>query len=112
MKTVTRDDDSPNIYTVPVGKYCIQTSFDKSKYEEIHQNVLIFPGGSISKKEPSKISLKKTIRFYIVPGAPTLFYQQGNHYSCIISSLASALRYMGDEYASKYIIKCMQKSPL
>ena len=57
----------------------LQTSVDESKYEEIHQNALIFPGGSISKKEPSKISEKKKIRLYIVPGAPTLFYQQGNH---------------------------------
>ena len=46
---------------------------------------------------------------YIVPGAPTLFYQQGNHNSCILSSLASALNYMGDIYASEYIIKRKQK---
>ena len=50
------------------------------------------------------------MRLYIVPGAPTLFYQQGNHNSCIISSLASSLHYMGDGYASKYIIKRMHKS--
>ena len=49
------------------------------------------------------------MRLYIVPGAPTLFYQQGNHNSCIISYLESALHYMGDEYASKYIIKRMHK---
>ena len=52
------------------------------------------------------------MRLYIFPGAPTLFYQQGNQNSCIISSLASALHYMGDEYASKYIIKSIQKSLL
>ena len=45
------------------------------------------------------------MRLYIFPGAPTLFYQQGNHNSCILSSLASALHYMGDEYASQYIIR-------
>ena len=83
-----------------------------NKYEEIHQDALIFPGGYISKKEPIKISDKKTICLYIFPGAPTLFYQQGNQNSCIISSLASALHYMGDEYASKYIIKRKQKSLL
>ena len=47
---------------------------------------------------------------YIVPGAPTLFYQQGNQNSFIITSLASEFHHMGDEYASKYIIKRMQKS--
>ena len=47
MTTVTRDDDSPNIYTVPVGRCDLQTSVDESKYEEIHQNALICPGDSI-----------------------------------------------------------------
>ena len=109
MTTVTRDDDSPNIYTVPFGRCDLQTSVDESKYEEIHQNALIFPGGSISKKEPSKISEKKTIRLYIVPGAPTLFYQQGNQNSCILSSLASSFHYIGDKYLSEYITRRKQK---
>ena len=61
MTKVTHDDDSPNIYTVPVGQYNLQTSVDESKYEEIHQNALICPGRYISKNEPSKISEKKTI---------------------------------------------------
>ena len=47
---------------------------------------------------------------YIVPDAPTLFYQQVNYNSFIVSSLESVLYYMGGEYASKYIIKRMQKS--
>ena len=81
---------------------------DESKYEDILQNALIFPGGYISKEELSKISLKKTIRLYIFPGATNLFYQQGNQNSCIVSSLTSALYYMVDEYASKYIIKRMK----
>ena len=38
------------------------------------------------------------MRLYIVSGAPTLFYQQGNQNSRILSYLASALHYMGDEY--------------
>ena len=45
---------------------------------------------------------------YIVPDTPTLFYQQGNQNSFILSSLASALHYMGDEYASEYIIRSDQ----
>ena len=112
MTTVTLDDESPNIYTVPVGRYDIQKSVDESKYEEIHQNVLICPGGSISKNEPSKISEKKKIVLYIVHGSPTLFCQQGNQNSCIISSLVSELHSMGDEHASKYIINRKQKSLL
>ena len=56
MATVTHDEDSPNIYTVPARRCDIQTSVYESKYEEIHQNELICPGGYISKKEPSKIS--------------------------------------------------------
>ena len=50
------------------------------------------------------------MQLYIVPGAPTLLYQQGNHNSCILSSLASVLHYMGDEYTSEYIIRRKQKS--
>ena len=84
VTTVTYDDDSKNIYTIPVVLYYLYTSVDEYKYEEIHHNALIFPGGYISKKEPSKISEKKTIRLYIFPSAPTLFYQQGNQNSCII----------------------------
>ena len=76
--TVTNDDDSLNIYTVPVGKWNELISVDKSKYEEKSQNELIYPGEYISKKEPIKISGKKTVRLYIVSGAPNLFYQQGN----------------------------------
>ena len=46
---------------------------------------------------------------YIVPGAPILLYKQGNHNSCILSSLVSALHYVGGEYASGYIIRRKQK---
>ena len=49
MTTVTPDDDSTNIYTVTVGQWDLQTSVDESQYDEIHQNELIYPGGSISK---------------------------------------------------------------
>ena len=84
VTTVTNDGDSPNIYLIYFVQCYLPTSFDESKYKEIHQNALIFLGGYISKKEPSKISEKKTIRFYIVPGAPTFFYQQGNKNSYTI----------------------------
>ena len=49
---------------------------------------------------------------YIFPGAPTLFYQQGNNNLCILSSLVSAFHCMGDVYASEYIIRSKQKSLL
>ena len=51
----------------------------------------------------------KTMSLYIFPGAPSLFYQQVNHNSYILLSLASALHYMGDEYASEYIITHKKK---
>ena len=87
MKTITRDDDIRHIYTVPVGRCELQTAVDESKYEEIHQNSLIFPGIYMSKKELSKISEKKKMHLYIVPGSHNLLYQQVNHNSCIILSL-------------------------
>ena len=49
---------------------------------------------------------------YIVTGAPILFYQQGNQNSCILSSLESAFNYMGDKYASEYIIRGKKRSLL
>ena len=50
VKTVTRDNESRNIYTVPIGICNELTSFDESKYEEKRQNSSIFPGEYISKK--------------------------------------------------------------
>ena len=97
---VTCDDESQNTYTVPVGRCNQQTSVEEYKYEEKPKGVLIIPGEYISKKEPRKISENKIMRLYIFPGAPTLFYQQGNHNSCILLSLVSALHYMGDIYIS------------
>ena len=97
VTTVTRDDDSRNIYTVPVGRCFEQKFVDDFKYEEKRNKALTGPGESTSKKEPSNTSEKKTMRLYIFPGAPTLFYQQGNHNSCISSSLVSALHHMGDD---------------
>ena len=85
------------------------TLVDEFKYEEKRDNALTGPGESISKKEPRKISENKMMRLYIVPGAPTVLYQQGNENSCILSSLASLLNYMGDGYASEYIIRGKKK---
>ena len=56
-----------------------QTPVDRFKYKEKRKKALIGPGESISKKEPSKILENKIMCLYIVTGAPTLFYQQGNH---------------------------------
>ena len=79
MTTVTRDYDSQNIYTVPVGRFNQHKSAEDYKYEEKPKSELIVTGESISKKEPIKILEKKTMHLYIVTGSPTLFYQQGNH---------------------------------
>ena len=67
---VTRDDDSQNIYIVPIGRCNEQTSYDESKYEEKHKNTLIGPGEYISKRVLIIISEKKTMRLYIVSSAP------------------------------------------
>ena len=50
VTTVTRDDDSQNIYTVPVGGCNQQKLVEEYKYEEKRKNALIVPGESISKK--------------------------------------------------------------
>ena len=101
---VTRYNGSQNIYNVPVGRYNQHKSAEESKYEEKRKNSLIGPSESISKKEPRKIPENKTMRLYIVPGAPILFYQQGNQNSRILLSLASEMHYIGDEHVSQYII--------
>ena len=51
MTTVTRDDVSQNIYTVPVGLCNQHTSVEEYKYEEKPKSALIVTGESISKKE-------------------------------------------------------------
>ena len=63
----------------------------------MQSNALICLGGSNNKEER-------------VPDGPTIKYSQGIHNSCIISSLASALYYMGDELASEDIIMRKQQS--
>ena len=111
MTTVTCDETKHKTYTVPVGRCFIHTSVNVPKFSDIHHNALIFLGESNKKEEPSKISDNNKKRLRIVPGAPTLLFSQGNQNSCIISSLESALYYMGDELASEYIIRRKQKYP-
>ena len=74
-------------YNVPVGRCSINTSQEKHNYLDMHSNVLKCLGESNKKKER-------------VPDGPTIKYSQGIQNSCIISSLASPLYYMGDELAS------------
>ena len=50
MKTVTSDDDSQNIYTVPVERCNQHSSVEDSKYEYKLKSALIIPGEYISKK--------------------------------------------------------------
>ena len=64
---------------------------------DMHSNALTCLSQSNKKKER-------------VPDGPTMKYSQVIQNSCIISSLASALYYMGDELASEYIIKSKQQS--
>ena len=59
MTTVTGDDDSKNIYTVPVGQCNQYISFEGYKYEEKPKSALIVTSEYIPKKEPSNISEKK-----------------------------------------------------
>ena len=109
MTTVTCDEIKHKTYTVPVGRCALHTSFYVPNFVDMHHNALIGIGESNNKEEPSKISDNKKKRLHIVPGAPTLNFSQGNQNSCIISSLASAFYYMGDELASEYIIRRKQK---
>ena len=105
VTTVTHDDDIQNMYTVPVWQCNELTSVDESKYEEKRQNSLICPSEYISKKNWARYHKKRLCAYTLFLVHPSLFYQQGNHNSCILSSLASAFHYMGDKYASEYIIR-------
>ena len=79
-------------YTVPVGKCYLNTSQEKQNYLYIHSKAFTSLGKSNKKKEQ-------------VPDGPTIKYSQGIQNLCILSSLASALYYMGDELASEYFIR-------
>ena len=93
-----RCDETPHkTYTVTVGRCSLNTSQENHNYLDMHSNALTCLGKSNKKKEH-------------VPDGPTIKYSQGIQNSCIISYLASALYYMGDEVASEYIIRRKQLS--
>eukprot|EP00978_Attheya_sp_CCMP212_P028286 scaffold97309_cov42-Attheya_sp.AAC.1 len=52
-----------------------------------------------------ELSAKAPRRSLIPEDSPHVFYQQRETSSCVISSLASAMYYMGDVYGSEYIIR-------
>ena len=70
-------------YTVPVGRCYLNTSQEKHKYLDLDSKAFTSLGESKKKKER-------------VPDGPTIKYSQGIKNSCIISSLASELYYMGE----------------
>ena len=82
-------------YTVPVGRCSQNTSQEKQNYWDMLSKAFTSEGKSNKKKEQ-------------VPDVPIKKYSQGMQKSCMISSLASALYYMGDVHASEYIIRCKQ----
>ena len=86
--TMARSDDTRHkTYNVPVGRCSLNTSQEKHNYLYMDSKAFTSLGKSKKKKEQ-------------VPDGPTIKYSQGNQNSCIVSSLASALYYMGDELAS------------
>ena len=91
------DQTRHKTYTVPVGRCSINTSQEKHNYLDMHFKAFTSLGKSNKKKEQ-------------VPDGPTIKYSQVMQNSCIISSLASALYYMGDVHASEYIITHKQLS--
>ena len=97
VTTVTCDETQNKTYTVPVEICAPHTSGYEHNFVDIHDNALICLDKSNNKEDR-------------VPNGPTISYSQGIHNSCIISSLASALYYMGYELASEYIIRRKQKS--
>ena len=84
-------------YTVPVGRCSQNNSQEKQNYWDMLSKAFTSKGKSNKKKEQ-------------VPDGPTIKYSQGIQNSCIISSLASSLYYMGDVHASEYIIRRKQLS--
>ena len=82
--TMVRFDETRHkTYNVPVGRCSLNISQDEHNFLDMHSNALTCIGESNKKKEH-------------VTDGPTIKYSQGIQNSCIISSLASALYYMGD----------------
>ena len=97
MTTARWDETRHKTYNVLVGQCSLNTSQDRHNFLDMHYNALTCLGESNKKKEH-------------VADKPTIKYSQGIQNSCIISSLASALYYMGDELVSEYIIRHKQQS--
>ena len=96
--TMARSDDTQHkTYTVPVGQFSLNTSQEKHNYLDMHSKAFTSLCKSNKKKEQ-------------VSDGPTIKYLQGIQNSCILSSLASILYYMGYELASEYIIRRRQLS--
>ena len=91
------DETRHKTYNVPVGRCSLNTSQDEHNFLDMHSNGLTCPCESNKKKER-------------VPDGTSIKYSQGIQNSCIISSLASALCYMGDELVSEYIIRRKKQS--
>ena len=79
-------------YTVPVGRCSLNNSQEEQNYLDMHSKEFTSLGKYNKKKEQ-------------VPDVPTIKYSQGIQNSCILSSLASVLYYMGDVLALEYIIR-------
>jgi hypothetical protein len=66
------------------------------------------PGLNLGKRQGRhclSLSARAPRRSLIPEDSPPVFYQQRQTCSCILSSLASALYYMGDVYGSEFIIR-------
>ena len=98
MTTVRCDETRHKTYNVPVGRCSLNPSQDKHNYLDTHSNVFTCIQKSNKKNERA-------------PDLLTIKYSQGIQNSCIISSLASELYYMGYEFASENIIRRKQLSP-
>ena len=97
VTTVTCDETRHKTYIVHVGRCSLNTSQDEHKVLDINSNALTCLCKSNKKNE-------------CVPDGPTIKYSQGIKNSCTLSSLASALYYMGEELAPEYIISRKQLS--
>ena len=92
MTTVICDETQHKTYIVPVVQCALHKSQDEPNFLDMNSNALTCLCESNKKEER-------------VPDVPIIKYSQGIQNSCIISSLESALYYMGDELASEYIIR-------
>jgi len=69
---------------------------------------LTFQSSKMPQSSAFKLSAKAPRKSLIPEDSPPVFYQQRETSSCVISSLASAMYYIGDTYGSEYIIRRKQ----